>query len=125
MTEPSQMGLDTAMQYFDLSVNRHQSSDTGQEEYIITGVPKEKNRVLSKMEFYVDASRWVPVKILMYGTNERLVSQSEIEYKKISDIWVPVKSVSDVTTPIGKMKMETEFENIQVNKGIKDSEFKI
>ena len=114
------MDLEKAMEYFDLSVK--QTSDG---EYVITGIPKERNKLLGKMEFYVDASRWVPVKILMYGPKDKLMSQSEIEHQEISGIWVPVKNISTVNSPAGKMKVEMAYENVKVNEGIKDQEFKI
>ena len=120
-----QMTLEKAMDYFDLSVRSQKTEDGEIEVYIIKGVPKEKNKFLSKMEFYINASRWVPVKILMYGPRDKLISRSEMEYEKISDIWIPIRNISDVNTPVGKMKVEMGFKNIKINKGISDKEFKI
>ena len=60
-----------------------------------------------------------------FSIHGKLMSQSEINYEKISDIWVPVKNLSNVTTPAGQMKVEMEFSNVKVNKGIGDEEFKI
>jgi len=62
---------------------------------------------------------------LMYGGDGKLLSQSTIEYEKISDVWVPVKNVSNVNTPMGKMNVEMVYKNIKVNEGIKDAIFKI
>lgn len=114
-----EMNLDKAKEFFDLSVAMKGDA------YVITGIPKKDNKFLGKMEFYVDSTNWIPVKILMYDAKGKLMSQSEIEYKEISGAWVPVKNVSNVTTPMGKMNMEMEFENIKVNKGIGDGEFKV
>lgn len=136
------MNLEKAKEFFDLSVRKldasklYPDSHIGAgdlETYVIVGIPKQANKFLGKMEFYVDSEKWVPVKILMYGPKDKLMSQSEIEYQKFQgssskgqeDIWIPVKNVSNVTTPMGAMKVEMEFENIKVNKGIKDEEFKI
>ena len=114
-----QMSLDKAKEVFDLSAAK--KGDL----YVITGVPKKDNKFLGKMEFYVDAEKWVPVKILMYDGKGKPISQSEIQYQEVSDVWVPVKNSSNITTPMGAMKVEMEFSNIKVNKGINDKEFKI
>ena len=114
-----QMSLEKAKEFFDLSAK---AKDNG---YVITGIPKKENKFLDKMEFYVDGEKWVPIKILLYGPKDKLISQSEIEYQKISDVWVPVKNLSNISTPAGTMKVEMEFSNIKINKGISDKEFNI
>lgn len=114
-----QMSLEKAKEFFDLSATKKG------EDYVIVGVPKKENKFLGKMEFYVDSERWVPTKILMYDAKGNPMSQSVIEYEKISDVWVPVKNKSVVNTPAGKMEVEMEFENIKVNAGIKDGIFTI
>ncbi|NQS90154.1 outer membrane lipoprotein carrier protein LolA [Patescibacteria group bacterium] len=116
----SQMNLDKAEEYFSLSVTQNASGD-----YVVTGVPRESNKILGKVEFYVDPSLWLPNKILMYSPQGMLISQSEIKYQKISGIWVPLQNISDVNTPAGSMHIEMEFSNVKVNDGIDDSEFKI
>ena len=136
------MNLEKAKEYFDLSLSKKG------DDYVIIGIPKEANKFLGKMEFYVDPEKWVPTKILMYspsvasakegGPKDKLMSQSEIEYKEFSvsyseapsaarseGVWVPVKNISNISTPAGKMSVEMEFENVKVNKGMSDKEFKI
>lgn len=121
------MSLDKAMEYFDLSLKDADAY------YIITGVPKQKNKFMGKMEFYIDSAAWVPKKVLMYDAAGKLISQSTMEYKKIEigkgedkdSIWQLVKSVSNVNTPMGKMDVEMVFENIKVNAGISDKEFEV
>lgn len=115
----NQMSLDKAKEFFDLSTSKKG------DDYVITGVPKKENKFLGKMEFYVDPDKWVPVKILMYDAKGKPMSQSVIEYQKISDIWIPVKNVSNVTTPAGTMKVEMEFANVKINRGISDREFAV
>jgi len=122
----SQMSLEKAKEYFDLSVKR---SDKG--EYIITGVPKKSNKFLTKMEFYIDPERWLAQTILMYGPNDKLLNRSEMTYGKFeigkdgAYVWLPIKTTSVVNTPMGQMDVEMVFENVKVNKGIKDEEFAI
>lgn len=127
------MDLDKAMEYFDLSVKKLDASEPGSpalpagrlETYVITGIPKKANKFLGKMEFYVDSTKWVPIKILMYSSNGKLMSRSEIEYQKISGLWVPKANKSAVNTPAGKMDVEMGFENVKVNKGMGDEVFEI
>ncbi len=114
-----QMSLEKAKEFFNLS-----SVKKG-DDYVITGVPKKDNKFIGKMEFYVDSGRWIPVKIMMYDAKGKPVSESNIEYREFSGVWVPVKNISKVTTPMGKMDVEMLFENVRVNQGINDREFKI
>jgi len=115
-----QIGLEEAKKHFDLSLDQTEDGD-----YVITGIPKKTNKFLTKMEFYLDSSTWVPTKILMYTSGNKLLSQTNMEYKKISDIYVPVKTVSVVNSPVGKMDIEMKFEKIKVNEGIEDDVFAI
>ena len=112
-----QMSLEKAKDFFSLSTSKKG------DDYVITGVPKKENKFMSKMEFYVDSGKWVPVKIFMYDAKGKPISQSDIEYQKISDIWIPVKNKSIVNTPAGRMEVEMEFSNVKINKGISDREF--
>ena len=128
MAESSkQMNLEKAKEFFDLSVQKLDASKPGDlDTYVITGVPKKENKFLGKMELYIDTARWVPVKIYMYDSKGKLMSRSEIEYQKgDGGIWAPSKNVSNITTPMGKMDVTMEFNNIKINKGISDNEFKI
>ena len=117
--QKADMTLEKALEYFNLSVKKSVS------HYIVVGIPKENNKFMSKMEFYIEAERWLATKILMYGGDGKPLSQSTIEYEKISDVWVPIKNVSSVNTPMGKMDIEMVYKNIKVNEGIKDEVFKI
>jgi len=114
-----QMNLDKAKEYFDLTLSQKDS------DYVITGVPKKENKFLGKMEFYVDGDKWVPVKIYMYDAKGKLMSQSTIEYQQVGDLYVPAKNISNISTPMGKMAVEMTFENIKVNEGIDDGEFRV
>lgn len=123
-----QMSLEKAKEFFDLSVKKKG------DDYIITGMPKKENKFLGKLEFYVrelkssEASgegAWAPVKIVMYDAKGKPMSQSEIQYKEISDVYVPVKNISNVTTPLGTMMVEMTFDKVKINQGISDKEFEI
>lgn len=114
-----------ALEYFNLSVREVSSFFGGAKEYVIVGIPKEKNKFLGKVEFTVDAQKYVPTRIDIYNPQGNLVSSSTIEYAKLKDIWVIAKNISEVKLPSGKMKMEMRFENIRLNEGIPDKEFKI
>jgi len=118
-------GMDStkALDYFDLTVTEH-----GTTEYIITGKPKEANQFLGKMDFMIDAERYLPLRIAMYNPKGMLISLSEIEYQSFGStgeavVWVPVKIKSVVTMQMGSVNSEMVYENIKVNQGIKDSVF--
>ena len=126
------MDLEKAKEYFDLSVKKLDASKPGDlETYVIVGVPKKKNKFLGKMEFIIDSQKWSPVRILMYDAGGKLISRSEIEYQRWTidegqeTIWVPAKTVSDVTTPLGTMRVEMELKNVRVNEGISEAEFRV
>lgn len=112
--------LDKVKEHLDLSMRKTENGG-----YIVTGVPKKENKFVKKMEFYIDPERWLLVKVLIYGPGEKLISQSDIEYQKISDAWVPKKNVSNVNSPMGKMNVETVFTLVKINEGIDDEVFRI
>lgn len=93
--------------------------------YVITGVPKDKNKFMCKIKFYVDAGRNVPTKVEVYNAQDKVISSSDLEYTKIKDIWVMSKNTSWISIPGGKMDVSMKFENIKINEGISDSAFAI
>ena len=145
--DQGKMSLEKAKEYFDLSVKQgtgdsgqpariaSQSEAGGLTGYIVTGIPKQKNDFLGKMEFYIDPGKFVPTRIAIYNGKGKLITTSVIEYmsaevstkadSEISGIWVPIKNISNVTMPTGSMSIEQVFENVKVNAGIKDSVFAI
>lgn len=112
------MDLSKALDNFDLSVEQ------GDNQYVIIGKPKQANKFLGKMEFYIDPERWLPVKILIYTPADKIMNTTEMDYKKISGIWVAVETSSAAITPMGVIKTAIVFENIKINQGISNSEFK-
>lgn len=112
--------FDKAKEMFDFSVKQDGNN------YIITGLPKDVNskKFLGKMEFNVDASRWLASKVKVYTPQGKLISESAMDYEQIAEVWVLTKTISNVSTPMGSMKMEMEYQNVKVNRGVKDSEFK-
>lgn len=110
------------LDYFNLSV---EEKGIFNKSYVIIGVPKKKNQFMGKMKFYVDGGRNVPTKIEVYNAQDKLISVSDIEYKKIKDIWVISKNSSWIAVPGGKMDVEMKFEDIKINEGIPDKVFEI
>lgn len=112
-----------ALDYFNLTVEK-----AGTEEYVISGVPREKNQFLGRMDFIIDIARNVPVRITMYNPQGALLSLSELEYMQFEIatgevVYVPKKIKSTVTMSMGSVNSDMEYSNIIVNQGIKDSVF--
>ena len=103
---------------FDLSLR------TEGNYYVVVCDAKQKS-FLGKMEIYIDREKSLSSKILVYDKNNKLLNQTDIEYSEISNLFVPVKMISSVDSPMGKMKTEVNYSNIKVNQGIEDSVFKI
>ena len=103
---------------FDLSLR------TEGNYYVVVCDAKQKS-FLGKMEIYIDREKSLSSKILVYDKNNKLLNQTDIEYSEISNLFVPVKMISSVDSPMGKMKIEVNYSNIKVNQGIEDSVFKI
>ncbi|MBI5399507.1 outer membrane lipoprotein-sorting protein [Candidatus Saganbacteria bacterium] len=124
--DQGQMNLEKAKEFFDFSVRKLEALKPGDlETYIVTGVPKKENKFLGKMEFFIDSDKWAPVRIVMLDAKGKQINETKIEYAQMSGVWVPVKSQSVVNTPMGKMDVEMDYNNVRVNQGIKDSEFKV
>lgn len=107
------------LEYFNLKLRSASGS------VVIEGKPKKANKFLGRVDFTVDTSRNLPVKIEILNPEGKLVSTTNIEYTKIKNIWVIKKSSSEVKLPMGSMKAEMRYDNIKVNEGISDSVFKI
>ena len=122
------MDASKALDYFDLTVKKSEGGTGEAGIYILSGTPKEANQFLGRMDFIIDAEKYIPLRIAMYTPKGALMSLSEIEYLAIEStgeatIWVPVKIKSVVTMQMGSVNTEMEYENIKVNRGIKDSVF--
>lgn len=111
--------------YFDLEVKENKGFFGFGREYVITGIPKEKNEFLGKMVFYIDGRKYVPKKVEVFNPKGAKISMTNLKYRTIDGIYVPQKSVSEISLPNGKMKVVMEFKNIKVNHDIPDSIFKI
>jgi outer membrane lipoprotein-sorting protein len=80
------------------------------------------------MDFFIDAEKYIPLRIAMYTPKGALMSLSEIEYEPVAvssaeTAYVPKKIKSIVTMQMGSVNTEMVYENIKVNKGISDSVF--
>jgi outer membrane lipoprotein-sorting protein len=114
-----------ALEYFNLKLKSEGGGFFKKKEIIIEGTPKEPNKFLGKVVFHIDDERHLPVKVEIFNPQGGLVSTSDLEYQKIKDIWVIAKNMSEVKMPNGKMEVEMKFNNVKVNEGIADREFKI
>ncbi|MFA5894005.1 MAG: outer membrane lipoprotein-sorting protein [Candidatus Margulisiibacteriota bacterium] len=130
------MNLDKAKEFFYFSARKITAATAGgSDTYIITGVPKQQNRFMGKMEFYVDSEKWLPTKIMMYDPKNKPMSQTEIEYSSVEDgsataaegsvIFVQSKNKSVISSPMGKMEVGVEYGAVKINSGISDDEFTI
>lgn len=115
----SPMDQTKILDYFNLTMEQKGK------DCIITGVPKEKNKVMGKIRFYVDSDRYVPTKMEIYSPQGKIISTTKLEYQKIKDIWVVSNNSSQITVPGGSMQVEMKFENVKVNEGIDEKNFEI
>ena len=113
------INVEKIKEIFNLSVSQRGSN------CVVTGKPKKKNADFGKMEFIIDKIRWVPVQILVYGSNGKLASQSDLSYENINDIWVPSGTTTSVITPMGKIVAEMQMKNIKINQEIGDDNFQV
>jgi outer membrane lipoprotein-sorting protein len=133
----SGQGIDStkALDYFDLTVRRLEGStgevypdqSVGANIYVISGTPKQTNKFLGRMDFFIDTTRNVPVRVAMYDPNGNLMSLSQMEYESVdigsTEVYVPQKVTSIVTMQMGSINTEMTYENVKVNQGINDSVF--
>ncbi|KAF0133357.1 MAG: hypothetical protein FD145_1318 [Candidatus Saganbacteria bacterium] len=117
MNNADNMDFQKAKEYFNFSVKKEG------DKYLITGKTKKENKLIGKMEILINPDKWLPEKIKAYNPQNKLISETDMEYEKISNCWVMVKSKSSVTMPNGSMKMDMEYKNVKINKGIGDGEF--
>jgi outer membrane lipoprotein-sorting protein len=123
-------GLDQtkALDYFDLTVRKSEGVTGESDIYVISGTPKQSNQFLGRMDFFIDAEKYIPLRIAMYTPKGALMSLSEIEYEPVEissseTAYVAKKIKSIVTMSMGSVNTEMEYENVIVNQGIKDAIF--
>lgn len=123
-------GMDAtkALDYFNLSVTKTEGVTGESGIYVISGAPKESNQFLGRMDFFIDAEKYIPLRIAMYTPKGALMSLSEIEYEPVAissteTVYVAKKIKSLVTMQMGSVNTEMVYEDIKVNKGISDSVF--
>ncbi|MFC1496745.1 outer membrane lipoprotein carrier protein LolA [Candidatus Margulisiibacteriota bacterium] len=119
------MDLEAAKEKFDFSLRTLAPSTLDPCPYIITGIPKDDNKFMGKMEVYVDSAKMVPTKISIFTPTGKLMNETKIEYKKIAGVYVAYKNSSSVNLPNGSMKVEMVYSGIKINEGINDKEFEI
>lgn len=117
-----------ALDYFNLSVTKTEGATGESDIYVISGTPKTSNQFLGRMDFFIDAEKYIPLRIAMYTPKGALMSLSEIKYEPVAvssteTAYVPQKITSLVTMSMGSVNTEMVYENIAVNQGIDDSVF--
>ena len=125
MAGSNSMNLAKALEMFDMTVSQKEAL------YIMEAKPKKTNPVIGKMSFFIDPTRWLPIKIIIYTpqgkdlsrAQSREMSVTEMQYSEINGVWVATKTTSAVKTPMGNMSTEMVMENVKVNGGIGDGEF--
>jgi outer membrane lipoprotein-sorting protein len=123
-------GMDAtkALDYFNLTVSTNEAGTGEAKVYVISGTPKEANQFLGRIDFFIDAEKYIPIRISIYTPKGALMSLSEMEYEPVEvssaeTVYVPKKIKSVVTMQMGSINTEMDYENIKVNQGIKDSVF--
>jgi|GEM_PF-5573776 len=87
-------------------------------------IPESPTPMVQKIEMGVDIERGVIISQRIYSNMG--VMKMEMEYGKISGVWV-IKRMRIITpSPMGGLgEVESEYKNIKINKGIKDIFFEI
>ncbi len=117
-----------ALDYFNLTVQKSGGATGESATYILSGTPKEANQFLGRIDFIIDADKYIPVRIAMYTPQGALMSLSEMEYEPVQvssaeTAYVVTKVKSIVTMQMGSVNSQMEYDNIKVNEGIEDSVF--
>jgi hypothetical protein len=74
----------------------------------------------------VDADKGIIKKTDNYDSQDKLISSNNNkEYEQIGNAWVLKKAENVFYTQTGEMKSEVEYNNIILNGGVSDEEFKI
>lgn len=90
----------------------------------IEGTPKKTNANLTKIVVIISKEILLPIQITLWGPAE-MMSDTHIEYQRISGIYVPVKNRAEVALAHGKMTVDIQFENIIVNQPLPEEIFQI
>ncbi|OGC04802.1 hypothetical protein A2276_02425 [candidate division WOR-1 bacterium RIFOXYA12_FULL_43_27] len=117
--ESGQMDFEKAKEKFNFSVKDVSRG------FLIIGFPKGNNKLMGKMEVFVNSSKLVPEEIRVFGANNKKISDTRIEYKEIKGILVASRSFSMVSMPNGEMKIDMVYDNIKINENIPDSVFDV
>lgn len=117
--ESAQMDFEKAKEKFNFSIKEFSKG------YLIVGVPRGSNKIMGKMEVFVDGKKLVPEEIRVFNADSKKISDTRIEYKEIKGILVASRSFSSVSMPGGEMKIDMVYDNIKINENIPDSVFDV
>jgi len=103
---------------------------SGANEIALEGLPKPgvlKN--VNKVTFYVDPVKWLLKRLDISFRNKSLSGYADVNYEKIDGIWAPVGTAGKSAFQASNNALigfgfRLRGENMQVNSGISDSDFK-
>jgi len=122
------------LKYFELNIEEVSGN------YLITGTPKSgtelsNNQYFGSLKFYVDKTRFVPVRMEIYQLDGSLLMESTMTYAQIKDISVNDKSITKMTIAMPgqgtfqtvnnqTMEIVVEYKGLRVNEGLGDGLFR-
>lgn len=102
------------------------NSDEASSLYVLVLTPKAKTLMSFKMKMTVDYSKGIVKRAESYSPDGKLISVMENkEFDNIGNVWVVRRTENKIISPLGEMKIEMLYENIQINGGVNDEEFEI
>ncbi|MBI5701222.1 outer membrane lipoprotein-sorting protein [Candidatus Saganbacteria bacterium] len=95
------------------------------DSYVITAIPKKENPLVSKVEVVVKKDAYLPTKLVVIGTDGKVISGTQLTYSKVAGIDVVSKMGMEVNLFGKKIATEMSFKDIKVNEDISDDLFKM
>lgn len=83
---------------------------------------KETRDEVVKKEVWIDYEKGTVTKVVTHYKNITSILQVK-DYLKYQDIYLPLLLINEIIMPTGKMISEIKWKDVNINKGISDSEF--
>jgi outer membrane lipoprotein-sorting protein len=109
-----------ALENFNMTI-----TSENDKEIVLVGSPKESNPYLSRMRFTFAPTTFLPTKIEVYGSQNRLLSTTTITYNHISGVYVPIENTSSIQLPQGSMNVRVQYDHVKVNEKVSDALFRV